>query len=251
MAGKYETPWYDNLLMAVSRRSNDFAAAAADLADRYGVSPANSAAWFAQHLGGYSPQEAANIGRTLKRIGLGSFRDMVTSGARTNEDRFRRQGGTGARKAEEVTPPVRLGAVVHRLGAVPQAVVRVAPDALRTTRDYFATNTPSGVLSDIGNLIQSGYEGVKKDPYGAVVNTLLYGGPQTAAAASAFDLAAMREASQSLDPYVKEDKEAAKAQDMVDAISVLPPLAVVPAAGAVVRKVRRKRGGPVNKKGKK
>lgn len=248
MAGK-QTSWYDDLLMAVSRRSNDLVGAAADLADRYGLTPANTAAWLAQHVGGYSPKEAARIRRNLQK--LGSNRDILNAGAASNEARFRQAGGRGARKEEEVTAPVRLGAVAYKPTAVPQAVVRETPGALRATRDYFATNTPGGVLSDIGNLIQSGYEGVKEDPYGAVVNTLMYASPQTILAATPFDYAAMREVSQSLDPYVKEDKEAAKAQDMVDALSVLPPLAVVPGAGAVVRKVRRKRGGSVSKKGRK
>ena len=49
---KKQTSWYDDLTMAVSRRSNDLVAAAADLADKYGISPANATAWIAQNVAG-------------------------------------------------------------------------------------------------------------------------------------------------------------------------------------------------------
>lgn len=248
MAGK-QTSWYDDLLMAASRRSNDLVGVAADLADRYGLTPANTAAWLAQHVGGYSPEEAARIRRNLGK--LGSNRDILNAGASANETRFRQAGGKGARKAEDVMAPVRLGAATYKPAAIPQAVVRETPGALRAVGRYLETSTPSGVMSDIGNLMRSGYEGVKEDPYGAVVNTLMYASPQTILAASPFDYAAMRETSEILDPYVKDNQEAANAQGMVDALSIMPTLAVVPGARSVARKVRRKRGGSVNKKGKK
>jgi hypothetical protein len=234
-----KTSWYDDMVMAASRRGNDLVAAAADLADRYGVTPANAAAWIAKNVEGRSPQEVARIRQNLQP--LGSNRAVVEAGVRSNERRFRQAGGTGARKDEDVQMPVRMGAVTYKPASIPAAVVREAPNALRAVNQYFQNNTPTGVMQDVGNAARSGYEAVKADPYGSVFNTLMYGSPQTILAATPFDYAQMRESSQMLDPYVKDDAEAARMQSIVDAASVLPTLAVVPGAGMLARKGTRKK----------
>jgi hypothetical protein len=244
VAGK-QTSWYDDLLMAVSRRSNDLVGAAADLADRYGITPANAVAWIARNVEGRSPAEVERIRRNLQP--LGSNRAIVEAGVRSNEDRFRRAGGKGARKPDDVETPVRLAAAAYKPSAIPGAVARETPTALRAAGRYFQNNTPMGVLQDVGNLARSGVEAVKEDPYGAIANTGLY----TAFAAPMLlgDYARMREASQMLEPYTAQDAEAAQARDMVDAASVLPPLAVVPGVGSAMRKVMpKKRGGLAVKK---
>lgn len=244
MAGK-QTSWYDDLLMAVSRRSNDLVGAAADLADRYGITPANAVAWIARNVEGRSPAEVERIRRNLQP--LGSNRAIIEAGVRSNEDRFRRAGGRGALKPDDVQMPVRMAAAAYKPQAIPRAVAREAPVAARAVGNYFQNNTPMGVLQDVGNLARSGFEAVKEDPYGAIANTGLY----TAFAAPMLlsDYARMREASQMLEPYAAEDAEAAQARDMVDAVSVLPPLAVIPGVGSAARKVMpKKRGGLAVKK---
>lgn len=233
------------MLMAASRRGNDLVGAAADLADRYGLTPADTAAWLAQHVGGYSPQQAAMIRRNLRSIG--NNRAIVNAGALTNEARFRQAGGRGARSAEEATAPVRLGAAAYKPTEVPKAVVRETPGALRAVGRYVETSTPRSVAADIGQLARSGYDAFKADPYGSIFNTGLYAA--FPGAASVGDYAAMREGSEMLDPYVGEDEEAARAKRMVDAASVLPLAVAAPLVGASARKViRRKRGGLAVKK---
>lgn len=243
MSGK-QTSWFDDLLMSASRRGNDIVGGLADLADHYGVSPANSAAWVAQHLGGYSPEEAARIRRNLG--GIGNFRNVVEAGVRSNEDRFRRAGGRGARAPEDVQMPVRLGAVAYKPLAAPLAVIPGTPGALRAAGNYVMSHTPSDVAHDVGNVATHAYEDAKADPYSALFDTALYSAfPMTA---SVDDYAAMRGASQSIDPYVKDNAEAAKAQQMADAASLLPLAVAVP----IVRShLRKKRGGLAVKKGRK
>lgn len=248
MPGK-QTSWFDDMLMAASRRGNDLVGAAADLADKYGITPANAVAWIAKNIEGRSPQEVARIRRNLQP--LGSNRAIVEAGVRSNEDRFRQAGGRGARKPDDVQMPVRLGAAAYKPTAVPAAVARETPGALRAVGQYFQRSTPASVAQDVANVARSGYEAVKEDPYGSVFNTLLYASPQTILATTPFDYAAMREGSQMLEPYAAEDEEARKARDMVDALSVLPAAMVVPGVGSAARKViRRKRGGLAVKKGK-
>lgn len=243
MAGK-QTSWYDDMLMAVSRRSNDLVGAAADLADRYGITPANAVAWIAKNVEGRSPEEVARIRRNLKP--LGSNRAIVEAGVQSNEDRFRRAGGKGARKSDEVQMPVRLGALTYRPQDVPAAIVRETPGALRSVGQYLQTSTPMGVAQDVADVARSGIEAFRQDPYGSVVDTALYANPFTMLAAAPFDYAAMRESSQMLDPYVKDDAEAAKAKRMVDALSVLPAAGVVPGVATY-----KKRGGLAVKKARK
>lgn len=248
MSGK-QTSWFDDLLMAASRRSNDLVSAAADLADKYGVTPANAAAWIAQNIEGRSPQEVARIRRNLQP--LGSNRAIIEAGVRSNENRFRQAGGRGARKPDDVQMPVRLGATAYKPTAVPRAAVQQTPGALRAVGKYFQNNTPMGVAQDATNAARKGYEAVKEDPYGAVVDTLMYASPQTILATTPFDYAAMREGSQMLEPYAADDEEARKARDMVDALSVLPAAMVVPGVGSAARKaMRKKRGGLAVKKGR-
>ncbi len=238
-----QTSWFDDLLMATSRRSNDIVAAAADLADKYGVTPANAVAWIARNVEGRSPQEVERIRRNLQP--LGSNRAIVNAGAMSNEERFRQAGGRGARKPEEVTAPVRLGAAAYKPSAIPTAIAKQAPVAVDVVTEYFRNNTPSGVVSDAAELARKGYEGFVNDPFGSIVETAVYANPLTAIAAAPFDYAAMREGSEMLAPYAKDDAEAAKAQEMVDALSVLPGVAAVPGVGYAARKsrIRKARGG--------
>ena len=213
MAGK-KTSWFDDMLMAASRRGNDIVAAAADLADKYGITPADAVAWIAKNVEGRSPQEVARIRRNLKPIS--SNRALVEAGAASNEARFRQAGGRGARKPEDVTAPVRLGAAAYKPAAVPKAAVRQAPTAARTVSKYLRESSPAAVAQDAANLALSGYEAFVRDPYGSLVENAVYANPITALAAAPFDYAAIREGSQMLDPYTKEDAEAAKAQEMID-----------------------------------
>jgi hypothetical protein len=238
-----QTSWLDDLLMAVSRRSNDIVGGAADLAAQYGVTPANSAAWVAQHIAGYSPQEAERIRRNLS--GVGSMRNVVEAGVRSNENRFRRAGGVGSRAPEEVQMPTHLSAVTYNPGAVVRAVAHAAPTALQaipgalhTAGSYVSSHTPSAVGRDVSGLLSQAYDAIKADPYGIPFDTALY--PAFPLAASADDYAQLREASQSLEPYVKDDAEAAKAQNTVDLMSALPLAVAVPAAGSKALAVRRK-----------
>lgn len=234
---KKQTSWYDDLVMAASRRGNDLVGAAADLADRYGITPANAVAWIARNVEGRSPQEVERIRRNLQP--LGSNRAIVEAGVRSNEDRFRRAGGVGARKPDDIEMPVRLGAVAYKPQAIPTAIARETPGALRAVGNYFQNNTPMGVAQDVGNLARIGYEAFKKDPYGSLVENAVYTNPVTALAFSPFDYARMREGSQMLDPYAKDNAEAAQIQSMVDAASVLPSLAVIPGAQGIARRVPR------------
>ena len=232
-----QTSWYDDLVMAASRRGNDLVGAAADLADRYGITPANAVAWIARNVEGRSPQEVERIRRNLKP--LSSNRAIVEAGVRSNEARFRRAGGVGARKPDDVEMPVRLASIAYKPQAVPTAVARETPGALRAVGNYFQNSTPMGVAQDVGNLARSGYEAFKNDPYGSVFESAFYASPATALAAAPFDYARLRESSQMLAPYAKDDAELAKIQSMVDAASVLPSLAVVPGARALSRKASR------------
>lgn len=236
MPGK-QTSWFDDMLMATSRRSNDLVAAAADLADKYGITPANAAAWIAKNIERRSPQEVERIRRNLQP--LGSNRAIVEAGVRSNEDRFRQQGGRGARKPDDVQMPVRLSAAGYKPAAIPAAVAKKAPVAARAIANYFRENTPSAIASDAANLAKSGYNAFVNDPYGSIVENGVYMNPVTTAIAAPFDYARMRESSQMLEPYAKDDAEAASARDMVDALSVLPGLAVVPGLGAATRKSRQ------------
>lgn len=243
-----QTSWLDDALMAVSRRSNDLVAAAADLADKYGISPADAAAWIARNIERRSPEEVARIRRNLQP--LGSNRALVEAGAARNEARFRQAGGRGARAPEDVTAPVRLSAATYKPSAIPAAVKREAPVAARAVTDYFQRSTPASVAQDVGNLASAGFEAFKNDPFGSLVENAVYANPVTALAAAPFDYAAMREGSQMLEPYVKDDAEAARAQQMVDALSALPAVAVVPGASAARKKMRKKAGGlAVKRKG--
>lgn len=246
-----QTSWLDDALMAVSRRSNDLVAAAADLADKYGISPADAVAWVARDIEGRSPQEVARIRRNLRP--LGGNRALVEAGAASNEARFRQAGGRGARAPEDVIAPVRLSAAAYKPSAIIPAVRRQAPSAARAVANYFRNNSPAAVAQDAGKLASSGIDAFKQDPFGSLVENAVYANPLTALVAAPFDYAALREGSQMLDPYVKDDAEAASAQEMVDALSVLPAAAAVPGVGGAVRKARmqKKTGGlAVKRKGR-
>jgi hypothetical protein len=221
--------------MAASRQANNLVGAAADLADKYGPNPADMVAWIARNVEGRSPAEVARIRRNLQP--LGSNRNIVEAGVVSNENRFRRAGGVGARKADDVEMPVRYSAAFHKPQAIPAAVVRETPGALRAVGNYIQTSTPMGVAEDVGNMARSGYNSFVKDPYGAVFNGMFYAALPTPALIT--DYARMREGSQMLDPYAENDAAAARAQSMVDAVSVLPTLSVVPAARGAARKVSR------------
>jgi hypothetical protein len=245
---KKQTSWYDDMLMAASRRGNDLAAAAADLVDKYGITPADAVAWVAENVEGRSPQEVARIRQNLQP--LGSNRAVVEAGAASNERRFREAGGRGARSAEQVTPPVRLSAATYRPQDVPRAVISETPKMASAVADYFAKSTPSGLLRDAQQGITSGVEAFANDPYGMVFDTMLYAAPQTALAAAPFDYAGMRESSKMLadvarDPYVDEGTRAdlRNTQRMVDALGVLPLAAPLAPAAAMRKAPRRKKTG--------
>ena len=228
---KKQTSWYDDLTMAVSRRSNDLVAAAADLADKYGISPANATAWIAQNVAGYSPQQAAQIRRNLSGV---SNRAIVNAGAASNETRFRNAGGRGARSADMVMPPVRMSDVAYRVQDIPRAVISETPKALRAAGDYVISTSPQIMLRDAQRAGSIALNAIAEDPYGMAFDTALY--PAFPIAASAGDFAAMRGGARELSPYVRDDVEAADAKRMVDALSVLPI-----GGGVAGRRVTKKR----------
>jgi hypothetical protein len=220
---KKQTSWYDDLAIAVSRRSNDLVAAAADLADKYGITPAQSAAWVAKQMG-HSPQEVAAIRRNLGSVG--NFRNVVNAGAASNEQRFRQQGGRGSRAPSMVTPPVRMADVAYRTADIPRAVVSETPRALEAAGNYIRNTTPRQAMQDaqrVGGVVA---DMVTEDPYGFAFDIPFYAAFPKSAATS--DFATMRSASRTLEPYAS-DPDAAQTKRMVDALSVLP-LSVAPYA---------------------
>ena len=214
---KKQTSWYDDLTMAVSRRGNDLVALTADLADKYGLTPANATAWIAQNVAGYSPQQAAQIRKNLGGI---SNRAIVNAGAASNEARFRNSGGVGARSADKVTPPVRMSDVAYRVQDIPRAVVSETPKALRAAGNYITSTSPQTMLRDAQRAGSVALNAIKEDPYGMAFDTALY--PAFPVAASAGDFAAIRGGARELSPYVRDNAEAARTKAMVDALSVLP-----------------------------
>ena len=60
---------------------------AAWAADRFGLTPANSAAWVAENLLGYSRDEAQDIRRNLSRSDIGDFGEVVSAGAQSLRER--------------------------------------------------------------------------------------------------------------------------------------------------------------------
>jgi hypothetical protein len=214
---KKQTSWYDDLTMAVSRRGNDLVALTADLADKYGLTPANATAWVAQNVAGYSPQQAAQIRKNLSGI---SNRAIVNAGAASNEARFRNSGGVGARSADKVTPPVRMSDVAYRVQDIPRAVVSETPKALRAAGNYITSTSPQTMLRDAQRAGSVALNAIKEDPYGMAFDTALY--PAFPVAASAGDFAAIRGGARELSPYVRDNAEAARTKAMVDALSVLP-----------------------------
>jgi hypothetical protein len=197
--------------------AKDIVAAAADLADKYGITPANATAWIAQNVAGYSPQQAAQIRRNLSGI---NNRAIVNAGAASNETRFRNSGGVGARSADMVTSPVRMSDVAYRVQDIPRAVISETPKALRAAGNYLADTSSQTMLRDAQRAGSAAINAIAEDPYGVAFDTALY--PAFPIAASAGDFAAMRGGARELSPYVRDDVEAADAKRMVDALSVLP-----------------------------
>jgi hypothetical protein len=228
---KKQTSFFDDALMAVSRRSNDLVAAAADLADKYGLTVPDTTAWIAQNVAGYSPQQANQI---RKNLGGMSNRGIVEAGATSNETRFRNAGGRGARSADMISAPVRMSDVAYRVQDIPRAVVSETPKALRAAGNYITNTSPQTMLSDAQRVGSAALNAIKEDPYGIAVDTALY--PAFPLAASAGDFAAMRGGARQLSPYTRGDAEAAKAKAMVDALSVLPI-----GGGMAGRRVARRR----------
>jgi len=221
--------------MAVSRRSNDLVAAAADLADKYGLTVPDTTAWIARNVAGYSQRDADKIRRNLGGM---SNRGIVNASAASNETRFRNSGGVGARKPNEVTPPVRLSDIAYRPEDIPRAIMSETPIALRAAGNYLTSTSPQTMLSDAQRAGSAAVREVMSDPYGYAFDTALYSVPATAIPASMFDLAAMRGGSRELAQYAQDNPEAANAKRMVDALSVLP---VAGAGGIVGRRVARRR----------
>jgi hypothetical protein len=233
---KKRTSFFDDAIMAVSRRSNDLVAAAADLADKYGLTVPDTTAWIAQNVAGYSQRDADKIRRNLGGV---TNRGLVNAGAASNETRFRNSGGVGARPANEVTPPARLSDIAYRPADIPRAVMSETPRALRAAGNYLTSTSPQTMLSDAQRAGSFAIQEVMKDPYGMAVDAALYSaGPFVALPAAAFDFAAMRGGSRELAQYAQDNPEAANAKRMVDALSVLP---VAGAGGIVGRRVARKR----------
>lgn len=232
---KKQTSWYDDLTMAASRRGNDLVALAADLADKYGMTPAASAAWVASKMG-RSPQEVAAIRRNLS--GVGNFRNVVEGGAASNEARFRQQGGRGARAPDMVSAPVRLADAAYRPQDIVQGARRAIPAAAQAVSRYARNATPQGVAQDVRRAGSAAIKAISEDPYGMVFDTALYASPATALAAAPFDYASMRGASRELAPYAKGDRELSRIKDAVDAASVLPLATPFAARGATRRRAR-------------
>ena len=232
---KKQTSWYDDLVMAGSRRGNDLVALAADLADKYGMTPAASAAWVADKMG-RSPQEVAAIRRNLS--GVGNFRNVVEGGAASNEARFRQQGGRGARAPDMVSAPVRLADAAYRPQDIVQGARRAVPAAARAVGQYARNATPQGVAQDVRRAGSAAIKAIKEDPYGMAFDAAIYATPATALVAAPFDFAAMRGASRELAPYAKGDRELSRIKDAVDAASVLPLAAPFAARGATRRRAR-------------
>lgn len=234
-----QTSALTDLTMAASRRSNDLVAALADLADHYGVSPANAAAWAAENIEGRSPEQVAMIRRNLQP--LGSNREIINAGALSNERRFREAGGLGARPEEEAYTPVEMGAVAYRPQDVPRALVSEVPRWAFAAGDYLSRNSAGTIASDAERLARTEFENMRKDPYGYGVEGAVYSAFPLLAGTG--DYAAVREGSRMLDPYTKNDAEARDAKRMVDALSALPL-----AGGLGVRRAKRARGGPAKRK---
>ena len=230
------TSFFDDAIMAVSRRSNDLVAAAADLADKYGLTVPDTTAWIAQNVAGYSPQQANQIRRNLGGV---TNRAIVNAGAASNETRFRNSGGVGARPANEVTPPARLSDIAYRPADVPRAVMSETPKALRAAGNYLTSTSPQTMLSDAQRAGSFAIQEVMKDPYGMAVDAALYSaGPFVALPAAAFDVAAMRGGSRELAQYAQDNPEAARAKAMVDALAVLP---IAGAGGIAGRRLTKRR----------
>lgn len=232
---KKQTSWYDDLVMAGSRRGNDLVALAADLADKYGMTPAASAAWVADKMG-RSPQEVAAIRRNLS--GVGNFRNVVEGGAASNEARFRQQGGRGARAPDMVSAPVRLADAAYRPQDIVQGARRAIPAAAQAVSRYARNATPQGVAQDVRRAGSTAIKAIMEDPYGMAFDTALYASPATALAAAPIDYASMRGASRELAPYAKDNRELSRIKDAVDAASVLPLAAPFAARGATRRRAR-------------
>jgi hypothetical protein len=229
------TSFFDDAIMAVSRRSNDLVAAAADLADKYGLTVPDTTAWIAQNVAGYSPQQANQIRRNLGGV---TNRAIVNAGAASNETRFRNSGGVGARPANEVTPPARLSDIAYRPADVPRAVMSETPKALRAAGNYLTSTSPQTMLSDAQRAGSVAIQEVMKDPYGYAFDTALYSNPATAIPASIFDLAAMRGGSRELAQYAQDNPEAARVKAMVDALAVMP---IAGAGGIAGRRLTKRR----------
>jgi hypothetical protein len=230
------TSFFDDAIMAVSRRSNDLVAAAADLADKYGLTVPDTTAWIAQNVAGYSRQDADKIRRNLGGV---SNRAIVNAGAASNETRFRNSGGVGARPANEVTPPARLSDIAYRPADVPRAVMSETPKALRAAGNYLTSTSPQTMLNDAQRAGSFALQEIMKDPYGMAVDGALYGaGRFVALPATAFDLASMRGGSRELAQYAQDNPEAAQTKVMVDALAVMP---VAGAGGIVGRRLTKRR----------
>jgi hypothetical protein len=66
--------------------SNTIAGVAGDIADKFGVSPAQAVGWAAENLSGYSPAEAKRIAKNLS--GLPGFGEIVRAGGEKRQKRF-------------------------------------------------------------------------------------------------------------------------------------------------------------------
>jgi hypothetical protein len=104
--------------------SDTLVKAAANIVDRFGVSPAEAVAWAAENVSGYSKADAAKIANNIKS--LPNFQTIVEAGSQANKDRD---------KAVQAEYPysyggARIGGQVFGTGLLPglagKAVARVA-----------------------------------------------------------------------------------------------------------------------------
>lgn len=130
---------------------------AAWAADRFGLTPANSAAWVAENMLGYSREEAENIRRNLSRSDIGSFGDVVSAGAQSLRER------PNVMRAQEQRPNYFTGGEIvgQVLGTAP--AVAALGGGLATVGGGLATAAPraGAALQSFGRAVQSGGIGVR------------------------------------------------------------------------------------------
>lgn len=135
--------------------------AAAWVADRFGLTPADAAGWAAENLMGYSPQEAAAIRRNLS--GVGGFGDIVSAGS----EAVRRR--PSAVRAEEQRPNYFTGGQIagEIYGTAPfiaaggAGLARAGGAVTRIPGAPAAVRTAGRIAQNLGRAVSSGGVGVR------------------------------------------------------------------------------------------